>query len=69
MYSKADDIPLPIQSKAMTELFDYVVELHTVYMRESTGNKLNTRLFRYLLQIICICQLYFVLLQGLNNKN
>ena len=35
VYSKADDIPLPIQSKAMTELFDYVVELHTVYMRES----------------------------------
>ena len=35
VYSKADDIPLPIQSKAMTELFDYVVELHTVYMRDS----------------------------------
>ena len=35
VYSKADDMPLPIQSKAMTELFDYVVELHTVYMRES----------------------------------
>ena len=35
VYSKEDDIPLPIQSKAMTELFDYVVELHTVYMRES----------------------------------
>jgi len=24
-----------MQSKAMTELFDYVVELHTVYMRDS----------------------------------
>ncbi len=35
LYSKADDMPLPIQSKAMTELFDYVVELHTVYMRDS----------------------------------
>ena len=35
VYSKADDIPLPIQSKAMTELFDYVVELHTDYMRNS----------------------------------
>ena len=35
VYSKADDIPLPIQSKAMTELFDYVVDLHTDYMRNS----------------------------------
>jgi len=35
IYSKADDIPLPIQSKAMTELFDYVVDLHTDYMRNS----------------------------------
>lgn len=35
IYSKASEIPLPIQSKAMTELFDYVVELHTVYMRDS----------------------------------
>lgn len=35
VYSKTDDMPLPIQSKAMTELFDYVVELHTVYMRDS----------------------------------
>jgi len=35
VYSKADDMPLPIQSKAMTELFDYVVDLHTDYMRNS----------------------------------
>ena len=35
VYSKENDVPLPIQSKAMTELFDYVVELHTVYMRDS----------------------------------
>jgi len=35
IYSKANETPLPIQSKAMTELFDYVVELHTVYMRDS----------------------------------
>ena len=35
LYSKADDMPLPIQSKAMTELFDYVVDLHTDYMRNS----------------------------------
>ena len=35
VYSKADDVPLPIQSKAMTELFDYVVDLHTDYMRNS----------------------------------
>ena len=35
VYSKTDDIPLPIQSKAMTELFDYVVDLHTDYMRNS----------------------------------
>ena len=35
VYYKADDIPLPIQSKAMTELFDYVVDLHTDYMRNS----------------------------------
>jgi len=35
IYSKASETPLPIQSKAMTELFDYVVELHTVYMRDS----------------------------------
>ena len=35
IYSKASETPLPIQSKAMTELFDYVVELHIVYMRDS----------------------------------
>ena len=35
VYSKADDMPLPIQAKAMTEIFDYTVELHTVYMRNS----------------------------------
>lgn len=35
LYSKVDDMPLPIQSKAMTELFDYVVDLHTDYMRNS----------------------------------
>jgi len=35
LYSKEDDMPLPIQSKAMTELFDYVVDLHTDYMRNS----------------------------------
>jgi predicted ATP-grasp superfamily ATP-dependent carboligase len=35
LYSKADDMPLLIQSKAMTELFDYVVDLHTDYMRNS----------------------------------
>lgn len=35
IYSKESEIPLPIKSKAMTELFEYVVELHTVYMRDS----------------------------------
>ena len=48
IYSKASEIPLPIQSKAMTELFDYVVDLHTDYMRDFTRNRGNTRLFRYL---------------------
>ena len=35
IYSKASEIPLLIQSKAMTDLFDYVVDLHTDYMRNS----------------------------------
>lgn len=35
IYSKYGDVPLELTSKTMTELFDYTVELHTVYMRDS----------------------------------
>ena len=33
VYAKSSETPLPIQSRAMTEIFDYVVDLHTEYMR------------------------------------
>jgi hypothetical protein len=35
IYSKYGDVPLEFTSKTMTEIFDYVVDLHTDYMRTS----------------------------------
>ena len=35
IYSKYGDVPLELTSKTMTEIFDYVVDLHTDYMRTS----------------------------------
>ena len=35
IYSKQGDTPLELSSRTMTELFDYVVDLHTEYMRET----------------------------------
>ena len=44
VYSKADDIPLPIQSKAMTELFDYCSRITYSLYERFTRNARNTRL-------------------------
>ena len=35
IYSKQGDAPLELSSRTMTELFDYVVDLHTEYIRET----------------------------------
>ena len=34
IYSKYGEVPLEMTSKTMTNLFDYVVDLHTEYMRD-----------------------------------
>ena len=35
IYSKYGEVPLEMTSKTMTNLFDYVVDLHTEYMRDT----------------------------------
>ena len=35
IYSKQGEVPLEISSRTMTELFDYTVDLHTEYMRDT----------------------------------
>ena len=42
VYSKYGETPLELSSKTMTELFDYVVDLHTEYMRD-LASMIDTR--------------------------
>ena len=44
VYSKYGETPLELSSKTMIELFDYVVDLHTEYMRD-LDSMIDTRDF------------------------
>ena len=35
IYSKSNEMPLELTSRTMTELFDYTIDLHTKYVRET----------------------------------